>query len=384
MPDERIALVLAGGGARGAYEAGALTVLLPELERRGQRPDIVVGTSVGALNAAFVAATAHRPAADVAEDALAIWSQIRYRDVLAPLASAGTLARAAGYLGEALGIPHAHAWSVLDPSPLRRTLPSLVDLGRIRSNLASGRLRTAALVATSARTLRSVVFHEGEGPADARDDKRGIDYVPARLGLEHVLASAAIPALFPAVAIDGEWFSDGGTRLNTPIKPALAMGATRVVAVALNAVTPADFAGRPDALVGAASILQSLLADQLVHDMRTLTMVNELVDAAGAELAGRRSVPHILVTPRRPDIVGALARDIFREHYADLFDALKARDMATLGRAVGGGLDAAHGELLSYLFFAPEFTQALLRLGRADAERWVASAHDDGLWSVVA
>jgi NTE family protein len=154
--------------------------------------------------------------------------------------------------------------------------------------------------------------------------------------------------------------------------------------VALNAVAPADFAGRPDALVGAGAILQSLLADQLVHDVRTLTTVNELVRTAGSELAGRRTIPHILVAPERPDTVGALARDIFREHYADLLDTLRARDTAALGRAVGGGLDAAHGELLSYLFFAPEFTQALLRLGRADAQRWLECAHDDGLWAVVA
>jgi NTE family protein len=73
MPDEKIALVLAGGGARGAYEAGALTVLLPELERRGQRPAMVFGTSVGALNAAFIAATAHLPTEQVAQAAIEIW-----------------------------------------------------------------------------------------------------------------------------------------------------------------------------------------------------------------------------------------------------------------------------------------------------------------------
>src|SRR3954447_3776838 len=104
MAQQRIALVMAGGGARGAYEAGALTVLLPELERRGQRPRIVVGTSVGALNAAFVAATAHSPVDEVIEPAIAVWAQIRYRDVLAPLASPAAAARLAGYLGEALGI----------------------------------------------------------------------------------------------------------------------------------------------------------------------------------------------------------------------------------------------------------------------------------------
>src|SRR3954471_22638481 len=154
MTDERIALVLAGGGARGAYEAGALTVLLPELERRGQRPDLVVGTSVGALNAAFVAATAHLPAADVADAAIAAWSSIRDERVLEPLVSTGSLVRLAGYLGEALGVPRARAWSVLDPSPLRRTVPELIDLDRLRANVQGGVVHAAAVVATSAQTAR--------------------------------------------------------------------------------------------------------------------------------------------------------------------------------------------------------------------------------------
>src|SRR4051794_23102151 len=107
MPDEKIALVLAGGGARGAYEAGALTVLLPELERRGQRPTLVFGTSVGALNAAFVAATAHLPAGEAAQAAIDIWSGIDYDQVLEPLASPGSAGRLVSYLAQALGVPRA-------------------------------------------------------------------------------------------------------------------------------------------------------------------------------------------------------------------------------------------------------------------------------------
>src|SRR3954471_12025043 len=109
-----VALVLAGGGARGAYEAGALSVLLPALEARGERPSIVLGTSVGALNASFVAATAHEPAGAVAPRARDVGGTVGYGDVLEPLVSAGSIARLAGYLGEAFGVPRARAWSVLD------------------------------------------------------------------------------------------------------------------------------------------------------------------------------------------------------------------------------------------------------------------------------
>ncbi len=183
--------------------------------------------------------------------------------------------------------------------------------------------------------------------------------------------------------VDGEWFVDGGTRLNTPVKPALELGADRLVVVALNSVAPADLGGRPDALVGAGGILQALLADQLLQDVRTLETVNELVTDAGVErLAGRRAVPHILVAPERPDTIGRIAREVFEDRYGHLRGILRDADVAVLGRAVDGDEDAAHGELLSYLFFAREFTAELLRLGQEDARRWVAEAHDDGLWRI--
>src|SRR3954452_12762547 len=305
VPAEPVALVLAGGGARGAYEAGALSVLLPELERRGQRPSIVVGTSVGALNAAFAAASAHRSVPEVVDDARRIWGDVDYGDVLAPLLSPGTLARAAAYLGEALGVPRARLWSLLDPAPLRATLLERIDFGRLRANGDAGRVR-AGIVATAARTNRSVVFCAGGTPARRHDDRRGIDYVEARLEAEHVLASAAIPAVFPAVRVDQPpgsegWYLDGGTRLNTPVKPALELGAARVVVVAMSSPAPADAGDlRPDALAAAGQLLGGLLDDQLAGDVRTLATVNELVRAAGGEVpdpdGGRtkRVVPHIV------------------------------------------------------------------------------------------
>src|SRR5207244_12512377 len=92
-----VALVLSGGGARGAYEMGALSVLLPELERLGERPTVLVGTSVGAFNSAYLAARAHVPAAQLVEEALHSWSSIRHRDVLAPVISRGSLCRMGAY-----------------------------------------------------------------------------------------------------------------------------------------------------------------------------------------------------------------------------------------------------------------------------------------------
>jgi NTE family protein len=391
--------VLAGGGARGAYELGALSALLPALEARGERPRVIVGTSVGALNAAFVAATAERPIDEVVARGLAIWDEIRFEQVLEHLGSPGALARLMRYVGQFLGVPGARLEALLDPAPLHATLERLIPFGAIERNVATGVVRSAAVVATSALTSRSVVFHHGGG-SPVRDDVRGIDYVETPLVEEHVRASAAIPGAFPAVEVRTPesargWYGDGGTRLNTPIKPALALGAKRVVVVALNAIgrpagshpsnEPEALAGphRPDALEGAGALLQAVLGDPLAHDVATLASVNALVAAADGDTpAGRRRIPYIFVAPQERDAIGRLAQQVFKDHYADLTDTLRARDLAFLGRAVAGGSDAAHGELLSYLFFAPAFARELIALGRADAERWLGEPHEDGPWQV--
>jgi NTE family protein len=372
---ETVALVLAGGGARGAYEAGAR------------------GTSVGAINGVYAASRAHEPASSVTADGEAIWRELRWEQVVRPLVSPGTLERLLLYLGEVAGVPGAEIPGLLDPAPLAETLLQRVSFERLHANVVDGHLDAAAVVGTSSLTSRSVVFHDGGRPP-AHDPIRGIDYVAAALGDEHARASAAIPGFFPAVHVErphraAGWYFDGGTRLNTPIKPALTLGADRVVVVALNSVAraPPQLAGedRPDALEGAAQLIQAVLVDPLVHDVRTLAMVNELVVAASdpsGELAGKRRVPYVLVAPREPDAIGKIARRVFREHFSDSHGALRSPNVALLGRLVAGGRDPAHGELLSYLFFEGEFAGALIELGRQDARRWLEEEHDDGLWQV--
>jgi NTE family protein len=385
---EHIAIVLAGGGARGAYEAGALSVLLPELDARGMRPDIVLGTSVGALNAAFVAANAARPIDEVIDEAERIWSQISYGQVLEPLVPGGLL-RLAQYVGEAFGVPAARVWSILDPSPLRATLGEIVDFGQISDNVGSGVLHAAGVVATAAATSRTVVFHHGGQPPHVHDDYRAIDYVPTPIHEQHVRASAAIPTVFPAVQVEtpaqaAGWYFDGGTRLNTPIKPALWLGATRVVVVALNSLAPGNSGtDRPDALEGAGQIAQAVLGDPLIHDVQTLRSVNRLVPSQGR--AGKRPVKHIVVAPRTRTSIGEIAHEVFVRDFEGLRGAARNPEMAALGRAVAAGRGPAYGELLSYLFFAPQFTRRLFALGAEDARAWLERPHDaDDIWDLRA
>ena len=387
-----VALVLAGGGARGAYEAGALSVLLPVLEERGERPRILIGTSVGALNVSFLAANAHLPTSELIAAALAIWRSVTWREFAGRILSAGSLLRLGGYAGEVLGVPGARLESLLDPEPLRATLREQVDFEQLEDNVKAGRLDAAGVVATSALTSRSVVFHSGV-VSPPPDHRRGIDYVATRLGEEHVLASAAIPVIFPAVEVKRPevargWYFDGGTRLNTPIKPALEFGAGRVVVIALNSLDPGppQLAGeeRPDALEGAGQILLGLLGDQLTADVLTLAGINDLVAPPGGLIgAAKRLVPYIVVAPAERNAIGRCALRVFRQHYSGPLEAIRSPDIALLARLIAGGTDAQHAELLSFLLFAPEFSQALIELGQEDARRWINQTHDlDGLWQI--
>jgi len=378
-----VALVLSGGGARGAYEMGALSVLLPELERRGERPTVLVGTSVGAFNCAYLAARAHVQASQLVDEALPLWQSLRHRDVLAPIISAASLRRTGSYLRQLLGLGGTRIDSLLEPAPLPRTLAEMVPFSDVRENVAAGRV-TVAVTATSAYSGRTAVFHAG-GESPETDAVRQIVYVEVELSPDHVRASGAIPVIFPPVHVQQPeaargWYFDGGTRLNTPIKPALALGADRVAVIGLNSIAPAPddrlaSDQRPNLFEGAAQVTQALLADRLVEDVRELAEQN----LPGHE---ERRVPYIFIGPRGRESIGEIATEVYRERYSGVRGLLRDRDLALLGRIVAGGDSALNGELLSALFFAPELLGKLIDLGRGDALAWLAEDHEEGLWQV--
>lgn len=397
-------LVLGGGGARGAYASGALSVLLPELKDQVR---VIVGTSAGALISAYLAANWHRSTAEAIEDGLSFWRDLRFGDVFAPLVGVSGAARFMRYVGEFLPVSSLHSPSVLQPEPLEHTLGRIVDFDQLGENIRAQRV-ALGVVATPAHSNRSVVFHHGGIPRHHDDPLRGIEYVatPA-LAAEHILASAAIPALFPAVRVRTPhqatgWYFDGGPRLNTPIKPALWLGADRVIVIALNSVAPSRTAppdDQPDFYVGAAHLLHAALGDPLAQDIRTLANRNALIAArlaatdrhAGDRPTGDqeqpdrleepvRPVPYIFIAPEDPSAIGEIARHVYRRHYRRPWNRA-ARDLWLLGKILDGGADAMHGELLSYVFFAGEFAEELIRLGQTDAQRWIDD-HPADLWQL--
>lgn len=396
---EPVGLVLAGGGARGAYEIGALSVLLPELAER-ERPDTIIGTSVGAINAAYLAATADQwrdQLEQSLEQGLQIWRQLmRWRRVVKPLGSLAQAKLVLRGLADAAGVPGAHSWSLLDPAPLRESLRAHLGLSRIRANVESGAIRAAAVVTTRASTSLSVVFCVTQDDPPEDDARRGIEYVGVdELEVEHVLASAAIPSAFPAVELRppgtrADWYSDGGTRLNTPTKPALKLGAERLIIVALqspNLGLAAGGVGRPEVIDGAAQLLQGVLVDPLLNDLHTLAKLNTLVSADGTRTTEPplKRIPYILIAPEGPYEIGRRATAVYRRRYTGPRNlARRCHSLARLGRLLEVGDNELRGELFSYFFFDPEFAEELIALGRSDAKRWLDQAqrdeHDIGLW----
>ena len=378
-----VGLVLAGGGARGAYEAGVLVELLPWLEERGERPTVLVGTSVGALTAAFLASVAHLPAREAADQLLARWGAVTQERVIRPILrhqSPRTLLR---YLAEVAGVPAVRLESFLDATPLRRTVTEWLDWDSVRANLQAGSVDSLAVVATNAGTDRAVVFVQGREETPVPDATL-VDYVSGPLGDEHVLASAAIPVFFSSVRVGGEpdadWFFDGGTRLNTPIKPALDLGVERVVVVATHAPfrspdqTPADSAGAsPDFADGMLELVQATLVDPLIQDLRNLGKINLLAQRLGPERAQPyRTVPYLFAGPRDVGRLGRVVAEVYARHFAGPAGIVRAPDVTLLTRLLGGP-SPAHSELLSYLFFQPQFVSEAIAAGRQDARELLAT-----------
>jgi NTE family protein len=384
--------VLAGGGARGAYEMGALSVLAPVLEAQGDRVEIVVGTSVGGINAAYLAANAHRPLSEAAAGGVEIWRGLRYRHAMRSLLSPAALGRMVRFIGTFLSLPVTAVPSLLDTKPLHKTLDRLIQFERIADNVAdqASPLHAVGVVATSYETGRSVVFHEG-GETPPVDEERAIDYVAAHLSNVHVRASGAIPVIFPAVEVTEPascrgWYGDGGARLNAPLDPALALGAERVIVIGLNSSVAAKelpMTTKPDLFDGASSLL-GVLADQLATDVATLTSINEAVEqgADPGKRGPRRKIPYIFVVPADRLKIGRIARDVYRRHYKGVRALLRSPNLALLGRITDAARNPMHGELYSYLFLGREFLDELIELGRTDAQRWLDTEHDEWPWRV--
>lgn len=359
--ENRQALVLAGGGARAAYQVGVLRAIADWLPPGSPCPfEVLVGTSAGAINAAALAARAGS-LTDGVISLERVWSQFRSSHVVRcdPLTVLqGALHWAIALLSS--GWLAAPPRSLLDTTPLRDLLLRAIPLERIAAGIERGPLQALAVATTSYTSGRAVAFFEAR-PAIEEWHRVRRSGVRRPIDLEVLMASAAIPFFFPAACVNGDYYGDGAMRQLAPLSPAVHLGANRMLVVgtrADSAATPAD--GAPDRppspghLLG--FVLDSLFTDGLSIDLERLRQINGILQARPEAMhPSRRPIEVLVIQPS--DDPTAIARRHVRA---------MPRSLRVLLRTIGA-LEARGGLLASYLLFEAPYTQALMALGQADA-----------------
>jgi len=358
------ALVLSGGGARAAYQAGALRGIAAILGKRRKSPfPVISGTSAGAINAATLAIHADEFRLGVAR-LVRWWRRIGVDDVYR--ADFATLSlHGARFLASIVGVgsPPADAASMLDSAPLGTMLERVLEFDRLDGHLKSGALSALAVNATSYATGQAVTFFQG-----------GADFLPwqrtrrrgerCRITHAHLMASAAIPFIFPAMQVGEDFFMDGSVRQIAPLSPALHLEAQRIVVIAVG-----QFAGQTTVTPGppqypsfaqvAGHALSSIFLDNLGADLERMMQLNRIVGMVPkARLAKRgvrlRNVDALVLAPGSD--LGPLAL-----RFADRLPHAVRTLLHGFGSTRGTGAN-----LLSYLLFDRGFCRALLDLGYND------------------
>ncbi len=355
------ALVLSGGGARGAYHVGVLRQIArqhPEL-----RFPIITGVSAGAINATFIASHAGE-LTDATDELAELWSElstsrVMRSDIPSLLANALRIAGNVVSAGSRIAPP---VRGLVDTAPLRRILTSVVDSRAIQAKIDAGRLAALAVSATSYRTGDSVTFVQGRPELEMWDRFRRHARAE-RITVDHVMASAAIPLFFPGCEVDGEYFGDGSLRQTYPLSPAIHLGADRVLAISSRFANVSETGEAEDAYPTAARVLglmlNSIFLDHLDADAERLERVNQLlqrVDPKHSWLVPEREVELLVVRPSLD--IARMAAGYERQMPRTLRYLIRG-----LGTRRGSGAD-----LLSYLLFEPRFLSELIELGERDAK----------------
>ncbi|WP_437660768.1 patatin-like phospholipase family protein [Sorangium sp. So ce1182] len=384
----KIALVLAGGAARGAYEVGVVQHILEEVSRDLGREvplDILCGTSVGAINVCGLAAFADE-ARSRARRLAGVWTRLRIDD-LVRLDVRGVLAVGHDLLRGGAGAPASggHA-ALLDTSGLERQIADAVPFERIDEHLERGLLSAVTVSTTLVKSGRTVVFvHRREPGLPPWSHDPTISPRATALRAQHALASSAVPILFRPVSIDGELYCDGGLRQNVPLSPARRLGADGVIVVNPKYIEPAsstaerEAPGFPGPLFLLGKTLNALMLDRIDNDLARLESINGILEAGrrrygegfigelNDELGlppGRSLRPLRSLLIRASKDIGSLAAEFVRS------PTFRARTTGVLGRVMrrlADGDEQREADFLSYLLFDGEFAGALIEIGRADA-----------------
>lgn len=364
-------LVLTGGGARAAYQVGALRAIAEIWPGKCSPFRIFAGVSAGAINAVSIASGADEFGVTTARLA-DIWQALTpdsvYRTDAPRLVAIGSRWIKDLSSGGVLGSSRINF--LLDTAPLRHLLAETLPLSRLPRHFRSGLLRGIAVSTTSYATGLAVTFFDGARDVQPwfRTTRIG---VRQRLRLPHVLASSSIPIFFPPVKIRGLFYGDGCVRMNAPLSPAIHLGADRILAIGVQSAPPVELPAdrvraphrewlSPSEIAGV--LLNAIFLDALEADVERLERINRTVGFIPPDLRGTasqplRPVPILVLRPSQD--LGSLAADQYGRFPRMLRYLLKGI----------GATGETGSDLLSYLAFEPEYVNRLMDLGYADTVR---------------
>tara|TARA_B100000586_G_scaffold228401_1_gene176586 strand:- start:379 stop:1506 length:1128 start_codon:yes stop_codon:yes gene_type:complete len=363
MFENKVGLVLPGGGARGAYQIGVLKGINEILPDKVKNPfSVISGTSVGAINASVIASKADSfiDAVDLLNH---IWGNFNTNQVyktdtltmfksslhwLLTIVSGGTLVK--------------NPKSLLNNAPLRNLLSDNINLDNIRSNIDEDNLEAFAITAAGYSSRKSITFFQS--------NKKNINWekfrrqgVESKIGTDHLMASVALPLIFPAVKIDNEFFGDGAMRHATPLSPAIRLGAEKLLIITTdnNKKNP-DTDDRDHPSIGEIGgyMLDALFSSGLLSDLERLDRINQIIKHSSNGLISTESkqmkhLDYCIISPSKD--INLIAEEHFNEIPYSIKLLLRGLGLRNQSRS----------ELLSFLLFESSFTQELIKLGFQDA-----------------
>jgi len=359
-------LVLSGGGARGAYQVGVLKAIADMHKKHAPNPfSVITGTSAGAINAVALAASANnfRLAVKKVEH---LWHQLHVHNIYR--SGYTDLLYGMGRIFFSLfnkGVGRHRPISLLDNSPLRELLQSVIQFRNIQKRIDAGFLDAVAVNATGYSSGESVSFYQGRDDLTSWRRHRRLG-LPANLGVEHLMASSAIPMIFPPEWVSREYFGDGALRQLSPVSPALRLGANRIMVIGvsgnprkkLNLETTVH---SPSMASMVGHLFNSAFIDSLEHDLEIMQRFNELIGVVHNES------PHTELDSLKLINLLAIYPSVEFDHLAAKHIKSLPRSMRHLMGRVGANEDGAAGSFASYLLFEPGFIQDLIKHGYQDA-----------------